>query len=153
MRQPSAHRFSFIYNQSISVGNQWHRQSINSFNLHLLTKQVCTQENCAYKHIIKAARRKHAEIKGYKRNSEGLTHWGRATNICVGKLTTIGSDNGLSHGQRQAIIWTIAGILLIEPLGTNFSEIFIGIQTFSFKKMHLKISSAKLRPFVLASMS
>ena len=78
-----------------------------------------------------------------------LTHWGRATHICVAKLTTIGSDNGLSPGRRQAIIWTIAGILLIGPLGTNFSEILIGIQTFSFKKMHLKISSAKWRPSCL----
>ena len=81
-----------------------------------------------------------------------LTHWGRATHICVGKLTTIGSDNGLSPGRRQAIIWTIAGILLIGPLGTNFSEISIGIQLFSLKKMHLKMSSAKWRPFVSASM-
>ena len=81
-----------------------------------------------------------------------LTHWGRATHICVGKLTTIGSDNGLAPGRRQAIIWTIAGILLVGPLGTNFSEISIGIQLFSFKKMHLKMSSAKWRPFVSASM-
>ena len=51
-----------------------------------------------------------------------LTHWGRATHICVGKLTIIGSDNDLSPGRRQAIIWTNAGILLIEPLGTNVSE-------------------------------
>ena len=80
-----------------------------------------------------------------------LTHWGRAMHICVGYLTIIGSDNGLSHGRRQTIIWTIAGILLIGPLGTNFSEISIGIQTFSFKKMHLKMSSAKWRPFVSAS--
>ena len=42
-----------------------------------------------------------------------LTHWGRVTQICVGKLTIIGSDNGLSPGRRQAIIWTMAGILLI----------------------------------------
>ena len=69
--------------------------------------------------------------------------------ICVGKLNIIGSDNGLSPGRRQAIIWTNAGILLIEPLGTNFSEILIGIPTFSFKKMHLKMSSAKWRPFCL----
>ena len=82
-----------------------------------------------------------------------LTHWGRATHICVGKLTDIGSDNGLSPGRRQAIIWTNAGILLIGPLGTNFNEILIGIQTFSFKRMHLKMSSAKWRPFVSASMS
>ena len=41
------------------------------------------------------------------------THWGRVTHICVGKLTNIGSDNGLSPGRHQAIIWTNAGILLI----------------------------------------
>ena len=59
-----------------------------------------------------------------------LTHWGRVTHICVGKLTIIGSDNGLSPERPQAIIWTNAGILLIGPLGTNFSEILIEIQTF-----------------------
>ena len=58
--------------------------------------------------------------------------------ICVSKLTIIGSDNGLSPDRRQAIIWTNAGLLLIGPLGTNFSEILIGIQTFSseFKHFH-----------------
>ena len=49
------------------------------------------------------------------------------THICVGKLTIIGSDNGLSPGRRQAIIWTSAGILLIGPKGTNFSKILIEI--------------------------
>ena len=78
-----------------------------------------------------------------------LTHWGRVTHICVGNLTIISSDNGLSPGRRQAIIWSNAGILLNGPLGTNFSEILIGIQTFSFKKMHLKMSSAKWCPFCL----
>ena len=78
-----------------------------------------------------------------------LTHWGQVTHICVGKLTIIGSDDGLSPAQRQAIIWTNAGILLIGPLGTNFSENLIGIQTFSSKKMSLKMSSAKWRPFCL----
>ena len=78
-----------------------------------------------------------------------LTHWGRMTHICVNKLTIIGSDNGLAPGRRRTIIWTNDGILLIGPLGTNFSEILIGIQTFSFKKMRLKISSAKWRPFCL----
>ena len=58
------------------------------------------------------------------------THWGWVTHICVGNLTIIGSDNGLSPGRRQAIIWTNAAILLIE------------IQTFSFMKIHLEISSA-----------
>ena len=78
-----------------------------------------------------------------------LTHWGRVTHICVSKIIIIGSDNGLSPDRRQAIIWTNAGILLIGPWGTNFSEISIGIQTFLFKKMHVKMSSAKWRPFCL----
>ena len=78
-----------------------------------------------------------------------LTHWGRVTHICVGILTSTGSNNGLSPGRRQAIIRTNAGILLIQHLGTNFSEILIRIQAFSFKKMHLKMSSAKWRPFCL----
>ena len=78
-----------------------------------------------------------------------LTHWGRVTHICVGNLTINGSDNGLSPGQRQAIIWTNAGILLIGPLGTNFSEILAEIITFSFKKMYLKVLSAKWQPFCL----
>ena len=76
-----------------------------------------------------------------------LTH--RVMHICVGKLTIIGSDNGLLPGWHQAIIWTNAGALLIGPFGTNFSELLIAIETFSFKKMHLKISSAKWRPFCL----
>ena len=76
-------------------------------------------------------------------------HWGRVTHVCVSELTIIGSDNGFSPGRRQAIIWNNAGLLLIEPLGTNFSEISIGIQTFSFKKIHLNMSSAKWRPLCL----
>ena len=71
------------------------------------------------------------------------------THICVGNLTIIGSDNGLSPGRRQTIIWNNAGILSIGPLGTNFSEILIEILTFPFKKMRLKVLSAKWRPFCL----
>ena len=78
-----------------------------------------------------------------------LTHWGRETHICVNKLTIIGSDNGLLPSRRQAIIWTNAGILLIRPSGTNFSEISIETDVFSFKKLQLKMSSAKWRPFCL----
>ena len=78
-----------------------------------------------------------------------LTHWGRATHICVSKLTIIVSDNGLPPGRRQAIIWNNARILSIGLFGTKFSEILIEILTFSFKKMRLKVSSAKWRPFCL----
>ena len=78
-----------------------------------------------------------------------LTHWGQVTHICVGNLTIIGSDNGLLPGQGQAITWTNVGILLIGLLGINFSEMLIKIHTFSFKKMHLKMSSGKRQPFCL----
>ena len=70
--------------------------------------------------------------------------------ICISKLTIIGSDNGLSPDQRQAIIWTNADLLLIGLLGTGFNEIWIRIQTFSFNKMHLKMLSIKWRPFCLS---
>ena len=75
-----------------------------------------------------------------KKLLDNINHWGWMTHICVSKLTSIGSDNGLSHGQRQSIIWTIAGILLIGPSRTNFSEILIEICAFLFKKMHLKMA-------------
>ena len=58
-------------------------------------------------------------------NISHLTHWGPVTHICVSKQTIIGSDNGLSPGRHQAIIWTNDGILLIGTSGTNFSEILI----------------------------
>ena len=55
-----------------------------------------------------------------------LIHWRRVTHIiCVSKLTIIGSDNGLSPGRCQAIIWTTARILLTWPLGTNFNEMLV----------------------------
>ena len=78
-----------------------------------------------------------------------LTHWGRVMHICISKLTIIGLDNGLSPGRRQAIIWTNVGISLIRTLGTNFSEILGEIHSFSFSKMHLKMSSAKWHLFGL----
>ena len=63
-----------------------------------------------------------------------LIHWGRVTHIYGGNLTFNGSDNGLSPGRHQAIICINAGLVLIAPLGTNFSEILIEIQTFLLNK-------------------
>ena len=77
----------------------------------------------------------------------GITHWSPVTHICVSKLAITGSDNGLSPGWRQTIIWTNAGTLLIGHLGIKFSEILIKVYIFSFKKMHLTMSSGKWRPF------
>ena len=75
-----------------------------------------------------------------------LTHWGWVKHNIV---YVTGSDNGLSPGWLWAIIWTNAGILLIELLGTNFIETLIKSYTFAFRKMHLKMLSGKWRPFCL----
>ena len=75
-----------------------------------------------------------------------LTHWHLQASV---QHTNIGSDNGLSPVRRQAIIWTNAAILSIRPQETYFIEILFKIQKFSFKRMHLDMSSAKWRPFSL----
>ena len=59
-----------------------------------------------------------------------------------------GSYNGLSPVQRQGNIWTST----TGPSGTNFNQIVFEIQTFSFKKMHLKMSSKNADHIVSASM-
>ena len=79
---------------------------------------------------------------------KSLTHWGRVTHICIGNLTTISSDNGLSPGWLVAIIWINAEVLLIWTLGTNFCKILIEIHISSFTKMHWKI--VKKMPDILS---
>ena len=66
-----------------------------------------------------------------------LTHWGRVTHIYVDKLTIIGSDNGLSPEQRQAIIWNQCWNIVNRTLGNKLqwnlnrnSNIFIEENTF-----------------------
>ena len=69
------------------------------------------------------------------------------THICVSNLTTIGLDNGLSPDRCQAITSASAGILLIGPLGINFSEILIEMlyqqiyrcQYLRFLRVYIKI--------------
>ena len=59
----------------------------------------------------------------------------------------IGLDNGLPPNRHQAITWTSTHLLSIGPLRTNFSEIQIKLQNFSFKKMHLNMLSLNWQPF------
>ena len=63
-------------------------------------------------------------------------------------------EKNLWHGnvRRQAIIWSNAGILLIAPLGTNFSDILIEIHKFSLKKCIWKCRLGNGGHFVSASM-
>ena len=72
----------------------------------------------------------------------------RPSDAYMRKLTIIGSDNGLSHGRHQAIIWTDAVILLIKPLGINLNVVLIEMYTFSWKN-DLKKSSGIWRTFCL----
>ena len=65
------------------------------------------------------------------------------------KPISIASDNGLSLGQHQAIIWTKAWILVIRPLWTNLNEILIEIYTVSYKKIHFKMLSGRWWPYCL----
>ena len=81
-----------------------------------------------------------------------FTHLARVTHICVRQLTIIGSDNGLSPGRRQTIIWTNAEILLTEPLGKNVCEILIEVYIFSPKKVHSKLLSENGGHYMSASM-
>ena len=63
--------------------------------------------------------------------------------ICVSKLINIGSDNGVSAGRHQVIIWNNAGILLVGPLETSLCKTIIEVHNISLKKM------VKWRPFYL----
>ena len=77
--------------------------------------------------------------------------------ICVTRPQWVNSlrpsDANMRHQPMPSLVQIMGcrrpGILLIEPLGRNFSEILIEIYTFSFKKIHLKMSSGKCRPFCL----
>ena len=123
-----------------AINHHWMRILYLYFQISLLSpKSVCSVYTMINLDIFNVS---HLGICNLNGGFWFLTHWGLVTHICVSKLSILGSDNGLSAGRRQAIIWTNAGILFIRPLGTNFSEILVGIQTFSFRKMHLKMSSA-----------
>ena len=99
---------------------KWQNKTVISINLYTMIADVLGKQGVSPRSISS-----HDVILVYPKCSAptALTHWGRVTHICVGKVTIIGSDNGMSPGRRQAIIWTNTEILLIGPLGANFSEL------------------------------
>ena len=65
------------------------------------------------------------------------------------------SDSYMCPKNRPSLVQMMAwpmimndDISLIVPLGATLSEILIQINTFPFKKMHLKMSSAKCQPLM-----
>ena len=81
--------------------------------------------------------------------SDLLTHWGRVTHICVGKLIILGSDYGLSPGRTAPSHylnqwWDIVNWTLGNKLQRNINR-----NSHIFEKMQLKMSSGKWRPSCL----
>ena len=59
-----------------------------------------------------------------------FTHLDLVMHFASVNWAIIGLDNGLPPIQRQAITWTNVGLLLIGPLETSFSEIWINKTVF-----------------------
>ena len=80
-----------------------------------------------------------------------LTLWGRVTHICVSKQAIIGSENGLSPGRCQVIIWTCAGLLVIWTFGNKLQwnlnkNLYIFIQENAFENVVWKMAAILSRP-------
>ena len=90
-------------------------------------------------------RRQFPSLRGTTWRNNGRSEWNvsRFEDICAFymKITNIHGVNWKCHA--IIVIKTDDGIVFIGPLGTNFSEIFIEIYTFSLNKM----LSGKWRPF------
>ena len=113
--------------------------------------EICKSNRLRILFLLKASSKTWQWIFHEPENSDHtLTHWGRVAHICVGNLIIIGPDNGLSHGRRQAIIWTNAGIFLIGHRGTNLWKInwylYSFIQENSFENVVCEMASMLYRP-------
>ena len=124
-----------------NMGPIWGRQDPGGPHVGPMNFAIWAETNIIYFPIMHYCLRQQTGQNQWNQWVANLLH------ICVHKQTIIGPDNGLLLGQHQAIIWSNAGILLIQTLGTNFTEILSEIHTFSFKKMHLKMLSLKLWQF------
>ena len=93
-----------------------------------------------------------SKVSSYRVQSHAAsnsTHWGWVTHICVSKFFSLGSDNGLSPGRRQAIIWTNAIInwTLRNKHQWNFNQnSYIFIQENAFEMVVWKMPAILSRP-------
>ena len=106
--------------------------------IQIYVKHVWLDKNtwCHAKHLINIGGK---DMINSKLIYSRLTHWGQVTHMCH-KIIIFGSDNGLSPGHHEAIIWTCAGMLLIGPIGSIFNDILI-----KFIQFHSRNSSSKSR--------
>ena len=132
------------FHQHAIMGQNW-----TSIWPMLHTSSQCWASSGIIQHFYRDCNRAVCVCVGGEEHPQ-LTHWCRVKHICVDKLTIIGSDNGLSPGWRQAIIWTNYGILLIALIGTICNEIPIKIHTFSsinpFENVVQKMAAILSRP-------
>ena len=91
-------------------------------------------------------------ISSYDTDFVELTHWGLEMHICVGKVTIVDSDNGLAPGRRQSIISTNGGVLMIQTLGTNISDIWSEIHSCHSRNAFVNVNCEIAAIFVSASM-
>ena len=84
-------------------------------------------------------------------------HWRWVTHICVSNLTIIGSDNGLSPGRRQVIIWTKMNIVywaLVNKLQWTLNRnLYISIQGNAFENVAWKMVAILSQPKYVNYMS
>ena len=100
-----------IYSSQCDTIYTQHRKASPDY-MHLKIIQI-TLERVSF--ILKARMRESPLMSWRKTRKTSsirpLTHWYRVTqHISVGTLIIIGSDNGLSPGRSEVIIWTNAGI-------------------------------------------
>ena len=129
--------FKYNFIDVCSQGSNWKHSSIGSDNgLAPNRRQAIIWTNA-----VLGYRHKYASL-----GLNELTYWSRVMYICISKLGHHWFRSLLWH---QAIIWTYADLMLIEPSRTNFSEIWLKIWGLTFKKIYLKMSSTKWRPLCL----
>ena len=92
-------------------------------------QQVGTQLlTCDFKHVNSNANSCKFAMNAFtirhyctEKANPALNRWGRVTHICTSRLTSIRSDNGLSPGWRQAIIWSMSPYGVTRPQWVNGS--------------------------------
>ena len=78
-----------------------------------------------------------------------LTHWGLVMHICHQPRPSLVQIMACRLFGAKPLSKPMLGYCELNSLRTNFSEILIKIQNFSLRKIHLKISSVKWRPYCL----
>ena len=127
------------------------RRCFTKYNFHCLMEDCGNSIANAMKLPRSCTKPSINDITTILQGRNELTHWGQVTHICVSNLTTTGSDNGLSPGRHQVIIWSNAGILSIAPLATNFhwnfyQNSYISIQENPFENGVWEMASILSRP-------